>query len=198
MKMHKDKKRLMSYRTHLQKVRPSFRRIESWRYVRVKDSWRKSRGIDSKTRRKWKAGVKSPNIGYRTPKAVRYLHPSGFTEAYIITPKDLEGLNPKIHALRISSRLGAKKRIKLLELIEEKGFKILNLGAAQKELEALEEIADRGVILEEEELDEEEEVGEEEVDEEEEVGEEEEEEEDKELAELKELASKTKKRGKKK
>lgn len=194
MKMHKDKKRLMSYRTHLQKVRPSFRRIESWRYVRVKDSWRKSRGIDSKTRRKWKAGVKSPNIGYRTPKAVRYLHPSGFTEAYIITPKDLEGLNPKIHALRISSRLGAKKRIKLLELIEEKGFRILNLGAAQKELEALEEIADRGVILEEEELEEEEEVGEEEVDEEEV----DEEEEDEELAELKELASKTKKRGKKK
>lgn len=189
MKMHKDKKRLMNYRTHLQKVRPSFRRIESWRYVRVKDSWRKSRGIDSKTRRKWKAGVKSPNIGYRTPKAVRYLHPSGFTEAYVITPKDLEGLNPKIHALRISSRLGAKKRIRLLELIEEKGFKILNLGAAQKELEALEEIADRGTILEEEEVEEEEELEEEEV---------EEEEEDKELAELRELASKTKKRGKKK
>ena len=177
MKMIRDKQRLMNYRKHLQKVRPSFRRIESWRYVRVKDSWRKSRGIDSKTRRKWKAGVKSPNIGYRTPKKVRHLHPSGFIEAYIITPKDLEGLNPKIHAVRISRKLGAKKRIEFIELIQQKGFKILNLGVSQRELEELEKIAERGVVPDEEERE----------------FEEEDEEYDEELEELKRLASKSKK-----
>ncbi len=177
MKMIRDKKRLMNYRKHLQKVRPSFRRIESWRYVRVKDSWRKSRGIDSKTRRKWKAGVKSPNIGYRTPKKVRHLHSSGFLEAHIITPKDLEGLNPKIHAVKISSKLGAKKRIKLIELIQQKGFRILNLGVSQRKIEELEEIAEKGAVIGAEE-------GE---------FEEEDEEYEKELEELKKLASKSKK-----
>jgi large subunit ribosomal protein L32e len=189
IEMIKDKERLMNYRKHLRKIRPRFRRVESWRYIRVKNSWRKPSGIDSKTRRKWKAGVKSPNIGYRSPKSVRNLHPSGFIEVYVITPKDLEGLNPKIHAIRISSKLGAKKRIQLIEIIQEKEFKILNLGVSQKELEELEEIAERGIALGDEELELEE--GEEEF----EVAEEEEEE-DEELTELKELASKSKKKGK--
>ena len=45
-------KRLMELRKNMNKKRPSFRRVESWRYKRVKDSWRKARGIDSKTRKK--------------------------------------------------------------------------------------------------------------------------------------------------
>lgn len=175
--MIKDKERLMNIRKHLKKVRPSFRRVESWRYVRVKDPWRKARGIDSKTRRKWKAGVKSPAIGYRSPKAIRHLHPSGFKEAYVTTPKDLEGLNPKIHAIRINAKLGSRKRMLLLEILNEKGFKILNLGVSQKELEELEAIADKGILFED--------------DEDMELDEEEEEE----LKELKELASKSKKKG---
>jgi large subunit ribosomal protein L32e len=175
--MIKDKERLMNYRKHLKKVRPSFRRVESWRYVRVKDSWRKARGIDSKTRKKMKSGVKSPSIGYRSPKSIRHLHPSGFIEAYVITPNDLEGLNPKIHAIRISGKLGAKKRLQLIELINEKGFKILNLGVSQKELEELGGIAERGAALLDEELEIEAEL-----------------EEDEEYQELKELASKSKKR----
>ena len=56
-------KRLMELRKRMNKKRPSFRRVESWRYKRVKDSWRKARGIDSKTRKKKKSGVKSPTVG---------------------------------------------------------------------------------------------------------------------------------------
>ena len=71
----KQDKRLMELRKEINKKRPSFRRVESWRYKRVKDSWRKARGIDSKTRKKKKLGVKSPTMGYRGPKKVRGIHP---------------------------------------------------------------------------------------------------------------------------
>ncbi|MFX1278363.1 MAG: 50S ribosomal protein L32e [Promethearchaeota archaeon] len=135
-------KRLMELRKKIEKKRPSFRRVESWRYKRVQDSWRKARGIDSKTRKKKKSGVKSPTIGYRTPKKVRGLHPSGYREVLVSTIDDLKNLNKKNHALKISGKLGAKKRIALTDYCQRRGFKILNLGVSQKEIELLEQMAE--------------------------------------------------------
>jgi len=133
-----EQKRLMKLRKNMAKHRPSFRRVESWRYVRVKDPWRKARGIDSRTRIKSKSGVKSPSVGYRGPKKVRGLHPSGYKEVRVVSIEDLKNLNNKIHALKISSKLGAKKRMLLIEFAQNRGFKVLNIGISQKELEDLE------------------------------------------------------------
>lgn len=143
--MSNEKERLMKLRKKLKKKRPSFRRVESWRHKRVKDSWRKARGIDSQTRMKTKSGVKSPNVGYRSPKAVRGLHPSGYEEVRVITKKDLEGLNPKKQALTISGRLGARKRMNLIDYAQKKGFKILNLGISEAELESIEEMLETSI-----------------------------------------------------
>ncbi|KKN44058.1 hypothetical protein LCGC14_0697020 [marine sediment metagenome] len=137
-----EDKRLMELRKRINRKRPSFRRVESWRYKRVKDSWRKARGIDSKTRKKKKSGVKSPSVGYRGPKKIRGLHPSGYEEVRITTIKDIENLNNKKHALKISSKLGAKKRGILINYCQKKDFKLLNLGISQKEIEDLEAIVD--------------------------------------------------------
>ncbi len=135
-------KRLMELRKKINKKRPSFRRVESWRYKRVKDSWRKARGIDSKTRKKKKSGVKSPTVGYRGPKKVRGLHPSGYEEVRINTKEDLSNLNKKKHGIKISGKLGAKKRIALIDYCQKRGFKVLNLGISQKEIESLEAMAE--------------------------------------------------------
>ncbi len=144
--MVRKKESLLELRKRLKKKRPKFRRVESWRYKRVKDSWRKARGIDSKTRKKKKsAGIRMPTVGYRAPKKVRGLHPSGFEEVNISTQKDLEGLNRKKHAIKISSKLGTRKRIALVEYVQRRGYKILNLGVSQKELEELENILDSDI-----------------------------------------------------
>jgi len=135
-------KRLLELRNKIKKKKPAFRRVESWRYKRVKDSWRKARGIDSKTRKKKKLGVKSPTIGYRAPKKVRGLHPSGYKEVRITTIDDLKNLNKKKHVIKISAKLGARKRIALIDYSQKKGFKVLNLGVSQKEIELLEELAE--------------------------------------------------------
>jgi len=139
--MVKDK-RLIELRKLKNKKRPSFRRVESWRYKRVKDSWRKARGIDSQTRKKTKAGVKSPTIGYRNPKKVRGLHPSGFEEIRVSTIQEIKNLNKNHHAIKISGKLGAKKRIALIDYCQKRGFRILNLGISQKEIESLETMAE--------------------------------------------------------
>ncbi|MFW9945916.1 MAG: 50S ribosomal protein L32e [Candidatus Odinarchaeota archaeon] len=144
-----QKKKLLQFRQKLKKEKPSFRRVESWRYKRVKDSWRKARGIDSKTRKKKKSGVKSPTVGYRIPKKIRGLHPSGFEEVRIFNLNDFKGLSNKKHAIKISGRVGAKKRITLVDYAQNRGFKVLNLGISQRELESIESMLETS--LEEEE-----------------------------------------------
>ena len=150
-------KRLMRIRSNLSKKKPSFNRIESWRLKRVKNSWRKSRGIDSQTRMKTKSGVKSPSVGYRSPKKVRGIHPSGYEEVRVFNINDLKGLNNKKHALKLSRRLGAKKRIALIDYAQNRGFKVLNIGISQAELESLESMLESSIDEFEEDIIEEEE-----------------------------------------
>ena len=140
-----EQKRLIELRKKINKKRPSFRRVESWRYKRVKDSWRKARGIDSRTRIKSKSGVKSPSVGYRGPKKVRGLHPSGYEEVRVHTINDLKDLNNKKHAIKVSTNLGVRKRISVIDYAQSRGFKVLNLGISQRELESLEAVLESSI-----------------------------------------------------
>ncbi len=121
-----EKSRLLRIRKFKKRHNPKFVRVESWRYVRLAPSWRRPKGLDNKTRRKTRAGVKMPNVGYEVPAAIRGLHPSGLIDTLIYTIKDLDSLDPAIHGIRISGKVGAKKRIKIVETAFEKKFKILN------------------------------------------------------------------------
>ena len=129
---------LLRLRKNLSRKRPKFVRVESWRLIRVRPPWRKARGIDSQTKLHRKSGVRSPKIGYRGPKIVRDLHPSGYEDVKVTTIEDLKNLNKKKHAVKISRKLGAKKRIALIDHAQKLGFKILNIGISQKEMESLE------------------------------------------------------------
>lgn len=87
---------------------------------------------------KTKTGVKSPSVGYRGPKKVRGLHPSGYEEVRVHNINELNGLNNKKHAIKVSTKLGVKKRISVIDYAQSRGFKVLNLGISQSELERLE------------------------------------------------------------
>jgi large subunit ribosomal protein L32e len=147
-----EQKRLLEVRKRINRKRPSFRRVESWRHKRVKDSWRKARGIDSQTRKKTKTGVKSPSVGYRNPKKVRGLHPSGYEEVRIFTLDDFKGLSNRKHAIKVSGKLGAKKRIAIIDYAQSRGFKVLNIGISQRELETFESMLESSIDEFDEEL----------------------------------------------
>jgi len=119
-------KRLLELRKEIAKRRPEFVRQESWRYKRVKPNWRRPRGIDSKMRMEVKGWPKRVKVGYRGPKKVRGLHPSGYKEVLIHNPKELEGINPEVEAIRIAHTVGAKKRKEILEKAKKLGIKVLN------------------------------------------------------------------------
>ena len=65
-----------------------------------------------------------------------------YVEVRITTPYDLKNLNKNKHVVKISGKLGTKKRIALTDYIQKRGFKILNLGVSRREIELLEEMAE--------------------------------------------------------
>jgi hypothetical protein len=71
----------------------------------------------------WPPKVK---VGYGTAAATRGLHPRGLQERLIHRLSELEGLDPKIHIIRISSRVGERKRLPLLDEIRHRNFHIAN------------------------------------------------------------------------
>jgi len=135
--MKKQKEHVIKERQRIKNKKPKFRRQESWRYKRVKENWRKARGIDNKMRMKLKGWPRTPTIGYRGPKNARYLHPSGFVEVLVHNVDDIEKIDPKTQAIRIAHTIGAKKRIEISTRADEKGVRILN--PMKREEEVVEE-----------------------------------------------------------
>ncbi|MHA1948034.1 MAG: eL32 family ribosomal protein, partial [Candidatus Hodarchaeales archaeon] len=98
--------RLQRIRKNLKRKRPNFRRYESWRYNRVPERWRRARGIDSHVREKKKGYSISPQIGFRSPKDIRYKLASGKEEVLINSILDLSLIDPKRQSGRIAAKIG--------------------------------------------------------------------------------------------
>lgn len=119
-------KALVQERAELRRHRPAFVRQESWRFVRIKDPWRKPKGVDNKVRRQDKGWPALVRVGYRGPTASRGLHPSGHFEVLAHRPQDVEGLVPGRDVVRVGSTVGAKKREKILARANELGLRVVN------------------------------------------------------------------------
>jgi large subunit ribosomal protein L32e len=125
-------KRLLRIAQDRKKRMPQFHAENAHRWTRISRRWRKVRGIDSFTRQKKKGRIVMVSPGYRTPKAVRYLHPSLFVEVPVYRPSDLENLNPDIHAVRIAATVGGRKRQDILERADAKLLRVLNPGTTEE------------------------------------------------------------------
>ena len=122
--------------------RPRFVREESWRYKRVKESWRSPRGKTSRVRRSkdgWPPVVK---IGYARPKAFRGRHPSGLVEVMVWRPTELDRINPRTQAVRIAHTVGESKRVQILDHAKKANIRVLNPGVKKEAQVAPEVVAE--------------------------------------------------------
>ncbi|ENN96185.1 50S ribosomal protein L32e [Methanocaldococcus villosus KIN24-T80] len=125
--------RLLRLRFKLKRKKPDFIRTEAHRHKRLGEKWRRPRGRHNKMRLKWKEKPKVVSIGYRSPKAVRGLHPSGYEDVLVYNVKDLEKINPEKQAIRIASSVGMRKKIEIIKKAKELGIKILNISEEKQE-----------------------------------------------------------------
>ncbi|NWG10370.1 50S ribosomal protein L32e [Candidatus Bathyarchaeota archaeon] len=132
--------KVLKLRARVKKQKPSFVRQESWRHTRLKENWRKPRGLDNKMRRKIKGWPRTVEVGYRGPKVARGLHPSGYEEVLVYNAEQLWELDPKTQAAKIGHTVGKRKRARII--VEAKKRKIIILNFKEPKEVAKEELAE--------------------------------------------------------
>jgi large subunit ribosomal protein L32e len=115
--------------------KPQFNRQDYHKKKRTPTSWRRPKGTLSKQRRGVKGKGPKVEAGYRTPTEVRGKHPSGFEEVRVHNVDDLEGVDGDREAVRIASKVGARKRERIEEQAEEQGVRVLNPTYVEVEVE---------------------------------------------------------------
>lgn len=119
-------RRLLRLRAAKAAERPRFLRQEWFRYTRLGEVWRKPQGGQSKLRRHVGYRWNLPSAGYRGPREVRGLHPSGFQEVLVHNVQELEGIDPGRQAVRIAHGVGARKRELIEKACDEREIRVLN------------------------------------------------------------------------
>ena len=108
-----------------------FKRHQSDEYVKVKDSWRRPRGIDSRQRKKAKGLTLLVNIGYGSDKRTRHMLPSGFYKFVVHNVKELEVLmmQNRKYAAEIAHNVSVRKRKEIVERANQLNIKVTNATA---------------------------------------------------------------------
>src|SRR6056297_3336918 len=115
--------------------KPQFNRQDYHKKKRTPTSWRRPRGKLSKQRRGVKGKGPTVEAGFRTPTEVRGKHPSGFEEVRVHNVDDLDGVDGDREAVRIASKVGARKRERIEEQAEQQGIRVLNPTYVEVEVE---------------------------------------------------------------
>jgi large subunit ribosomal protein L32e len=113
----KGKKKLPVFRGRFGKKCIRRKSIAKW------NKWRKPRSIDLD--RGLQHGFR-PKIGYRNKAEIRGIHPSGYKEVLVNNVNDIEKINVKTEAIRISATVGKRKRNAIVTKANEKEIWILN------------------------------------------------------------------------
>lgn len=128
-----ERKTAIELRRRIKRKKPEFVRAESWRYTRLKENWRRPKGIDNKVRKHVLGWPKSPRIGYRGPKASRGLHPSGYKEVLVRNVDELNKISSETTAVRIAHTVGMQKRREILVKARDLNIRVLNAGIVKEE-----------------------------------------------------------------
>lgn len=105
-----------------------FKRHQCDRFMRVPESWRRPKGIDSAVRRKFRGTVRMPNIGYGSNKRTRHMLPNGFYKFPVKNLADLELLlmHNRTYCAEIAHNVSSKKRKLIVERARELDVKVIN------------------------------------------------------------------------
>jgi large subunit ribosomal protein L32e len=125
-------KELLKIRKDLKKKKPHFMRQDAHKRKRLKNSWRKSRGSQSKMRQGLKGYRRSITIGWGSPRKVYGLSKEGLEKITVNNVNDLKKMDAKKEGALISGSVGLRKKLDIIKEAENLKIKILNIKDPQK------------------------------------------------------------------
>ncbi len=126
LELEPGSKRLLNVRKRQKLKKPHFVQTDQHKKKKLKDVWRKPRGLHNKKRKYILGKGEMARPGYGSPAAVKGLHPSGFEEVLLSRAKDLDNVDPATQAIRIARTVGQRKRMDIVKKAQSLGLKILN------------------------------------------------------------------------
>ncbi|KAK7604927.1 hypothetical protein V9T40_006113 [Parthenolecanium corni] len=117
------------YRPDIVKKRTkAFIRHQSDRYVKIKPSWRKPKGIDNRVRRRFKGQYLMPNVGYGSNKKTRHMLPTKFRKVLIHNEKELEMLlmQNRKYCAEVAHGVSSKKRKQIVLRAQQLSIRLTN------------------------------------------------------------------------
>lgn len=112
------------------KSKPDFKQQNTNKLKRIRNQnhWRKPRGQTSSIRLNRRGYLRLVRKGFGSPRLIKNRLPSGYLPVMIFglagLDKKLSSLNPTDHILVLSSSLGLKSRLAIIEIALKKGFKV--------------------------------------------------------------------------
>lgn len=116
---------LLELRKKRKSRKPNFVRQDGLKKARLEKVWRKPRGRHSKQRVKKRGHPKIPSLGYRSPRAVYALHPTGLKSVMVSHINDLSKIK-KDEGVVLLGKMGINKKLKILKKIQELKLHLLN------------------------------------------------------------------------
>ncbi len=129
---------LLQVRAATKGKKPVFTRQEYGRKRKIGIEWRKPKGMHSKMRLHIRGKKRSPSPGWGSPREVEGLHPSGLRPVLVATAIQIDAMQEGEGAV-ISSTVGMRKRVALVEHAKKKNAPLLNLGDVDKFLKQISE-----------------------------------------------------------
>jgi len=120
--------KILELKKKMNKKRPAFKRYEAHKHIKLKDAWRRPRGMHNKMKKNIVAKPAMVHVGYRTPAEVRHVNVrTGLINFVVACINDFNKLDSKIHAAIISSTVGMRKKIALINHAKSRGIHIANI-----------------------------------------------------------------------
>ena len=118
--------KLLEARNKAKAKKPKFERQDTNIFKQFRGQYRKPKGMHSKMRRGLRGHKRTPAVGYSSPRAVKGLTRQGIRPVVVVNMAELLQIK-KDEGVILSSTLGLKKRLVLLEKIKELKLSVLNI-----------------------------------------------------------------------